>query len=114
MKDIQTRVLLAGGLAVGAGTAVISDVGPISLYGDPVTNAVFYVTSNAGQTTGIVKIEEASSVAEGGTWVTIATVTCATATTVQVVRQAGEVVAVRARVTQTANGSGITVLLKAS
>jgi len=114
VKDIQTRVLLSGGLAVGAGTTVVSDVGPVSFYGDPVTNTVFYVTSNASQTTGTIKIEEASTATEAGTWVTIATVTCATATTVQVVRQAGEMVAVRARVTATANGSGITVLVKAS
>lgn len=114
MNTVQTRTLLSGGLAFGAGTTVVSDAGPTSFYSFPVTNTVFYVTTNAGSTTGTVTLEEADYVTQTGTWRTIAVVTCATATSVQVVRQAGEINAVRARVTGTANGSGITVVAKAS
>lgn len=114
MNVVQTATLLSGGLAVGAGTTTISDAGPKSFYGASVQNCVFYVRANAGSTTGTVTLEEAYDPAETGTWRTVGVVTCATATTVQVVRLVGEVAAVRARVTGTANGSGITVTVKAS
>ena len=113
-KDIILQTLLSAGLAVGDGTTANETAGPIQVNSFPVTNNVFYVISNASQTTGTVTIQEADSTSNTGTWVTVATVTCATANTVQVVRLAGEIMAVRARVSATANGSGITVKYKAS
>lgn len=114
MREAIVKKLLAGGLAVNDGITTTGTEGPVAI-DTPIANATFYVLALSGSTTGKVTIEEAHSINYANTWIAVGVVTCATAGLLQVVRvQNTEALAYRARVTQTANGSGIDVIMKAS